>query len=193
MAYAVDPDKGTKVWEYTTSAGAALGGQWGVGRRRQQAYFGVNGPPRAACARRRSMTGDEVWSKPAAERLCGTVRGCSAAQGAAVTAIPGIVFAGSMDGGVRAYSTARRIDRLDVRHQQGVRNRERRPGQGRRDGRTRSGRRRRDGLRHVGLRQPDRPPGQRPAGVWNRLTKVKGQRAKGKRQVLRGRCEVLQV
>ena len=34
------------------------------------------------------------------------MRGCSAAQGAAVTAIPGIVFAGSMDGGVRAYSSA---------------------------------------------------------------------------------------
>ncbi len=27
------------------------------------------------------------------------------AQGAALTAIPGIVFSGSMDGGVRAYST----------------------------------------------------------------------------------------
>ena len=51
-------------------------------------------------------TGKEVWTAPAGERLCGTVRGCSAAQGAAVTAMPGIVFAGSMDGGVRAYSTA---------------------------------------------------------------------------------------
>ena len=57
-------------------------------------------------ARRRSSTpATEVWSKPPAERLCGTARGCSAAQGAAVTAIPGIVFSGSMDGGVRAYSS----------------------------------------------------------------------------------------
>jgi len=46
-----------------------------------------------------------VWSKPAEAPLCGKARGCSAAQGAALTAIPGIVFSGSQDGGVRAYST----------------------------------------------------------------------------------------
>jgi outer membrane protein assembly factor BamB len=45
------------------------------------------------------------WSKAASEKLCGTARGCSAAQGAAVTAIAGIVFSGSMDGGIRAYSS----------------------------------------------------------------------------------------
>jgi polyvinyl alcohol dehydrogenase (cytochrome) len=102
MAYAVDPDKGTKVWEYRTGAGAALGGQWGAAVSDRNAYFGVNGPGglRAVDA----ATGKEVWTAPPAERLCGTERGCSAAQGAAVTAIPGIVFAGSMDGGVRAYS-----------------------------------------------------------------------------------------
>ena len=50
--------------------------------------------------------GTEVWSKPAPSKLCGTARGCSSAQGAALTAIPGIVFSGSKDGGVRAYSAA---------------------------------------------------------------------------------------
>jgi polyvinyl alcohol dehydrogenase (cytochrome) len=50
-------------------------------------------------------TGEEVWSKPAPDRLCGNARGCSAAQGAAVTAIPGIVFSASMDGGIRAYAS----------------------------------------------------------------------------------------
>jgi polyvinyl alcohol dehydrogenase (cytochrome) len=49
-------------------------------------------------------TGEEVWTKPGPEKLCGSVRGCSAAQGAAITAIPGVVFSGSMDGGIRAYS-----------------------------------------------------------------------------------------
>ena len=104
MAYAVDPDKGTKVWEYRTGAGAALGGQWGAAVDDRNAYFGVNGPGglRAVDA----ATGKEAWVAPPGERLCGTVRGCSAAQGAAVTAMPGIVFAGSMDGGVRAYSAA---------------------------------------------------------------------------------------
>ena len=102
MAYAVDPDKGTKVWEYRTGAGAALGGQWGAAVSDQHAYFGVNGPGGLRAVD--LATGKEAWTSPPAERLCGTVRGCSAAQGAAVTAIPGIVFAGSMDGGVRAYS-----------------------------------------------------------------------------------------
>jgi polyvinyl alcohol dehydrogenase (cytochrome) len=104
MAYAVDPDKGTKVWEYRTGAGAALGGQWGAAVDDRNAYFGVNGPGGLRAVD--MATGKEAWTSPPAERLCGTIRGCSAAQGAAVTAIPGIVFAGSMDGGVRAYSAA---------------------------------------------------------------------------------------
>jgi polyvinyl alcohol dehydrogenase (cytochrome) len=38
--------------------------------------------------------------------LCGEPRnGCSSALSAAVTAIPGAIFAGSNDGGMRAYST----------------------------------------------------------------------------------------
>jgi polyvinyl alcohol dehydrogenase (cytochrome) len=49
-------------------------------------------------------TGEPVWAAPPPPQLCAGVRGCSAAQGAAVTAIPGIVFASSMDGGVRAYA-----------------------------------------------------------------------------------------
>ena len=34
---------------------------------------------------------------------CGGVPGCSPAQSAAVTAIPGIVFSGGLDGHLRAY------------------------------------------------------------------------------------------
>jgi polyvinyl alcohol dehydrogenase (cytochrome) len=107
MAYAVDPDKGTKVWEYKTSEGSGMGGQWGIAADEAQVYFGVNGPRTAPGGMRATAidTGKEVWSKPAPEKLCGTARGCSAAQGAALTAIPGLVFSGSQDGGVRAYST----------------------------------------------------------------------------------------
>jgi polyvinyl alcohol dehydrogenase (cytochrome) len=106
MAYAVDPDKGTKVWEYKTSEGSGMGGQWGIASDGTQVYFGVNGPRQAPGGMRATTidTGQEVWSKPADEKLCGNARGCSAAQGAALTAIPGLVFSGSQDGGVRAYS-----------------------------------------------------------------------------------------
>lgn len=108
MAYAVDPDKqGALVWEYRTSQGSGLGGQWGGAADGRQAYFGVAGTLSPAPGGMRAVnleTGKEVWSKPAPERLCGTARGCSGAQGAAITAIPGIAFSASMDGGLRAYA-----------------------------------------------------------------------------------------
>jgi polyvinyl alcohol dehydrogenase (cytochrome) len=109
MAYALDPDTGTVVWQYRTSPGSGLGGQWGAAADDRQVYFGVNGTLSMNPGGMRAVridTGEEVWSMPPPERLCGTARGCSAAQGAAVTAIPGAVISGSMDGGLRAYASA---------------------------------------------------------------------------------------
>jgi polyvinyl alcohol dehydrogenase (cytochrome) len=107
MAYAIDPDKGTKVWEYRTSPGSGLGGQWGAAADGTQAYFGINGSASMNPGGVQAVkldTGELAWTTPPPPQLCAGVRGCSAAQGAAVTAVPGLVFAGSMDGGVRAYS-----------------------------------------------------------------------------------------
>jgi polyvinyl alcohol dehydrogenase (cytochrome) len=42
---------------------------------------------------------------PPQPKLCAENPRCNAAQGAAVTAIPGVVFSGSADGGLRAYSS----------------------------------------------------------------------------------------
>ena len=106
MAWAVDAATGKLVWSYKTSNGSGLGGQWGITADASQVYFGVNGP-RSAPGGMRAVsiaTGKEVWSKPAPERLCGEARGCSAAQGAALASLPGVVINGSQDGGVRAYS-----------------------------------------------------------------------------------------
>jgi polyvinyl alcohol dehydrogenase (cytochrome) len=109
MAYGFDPDReGALVWQYKTSNGSGLGGQWGAAADNKQAYFSVNGTLSQTPGGIRAVkidTGEEVWSQAAPEKLCGTARGCSAAQGAAVTVIPGVVFLGSMDGGIRAYST----------------------------------------------------------------------------------------
>jgi polyvinyl alcohol dehydrogenase (cytochrome) len=108
MVYGFDPDKkGAKVWEYRSSPGGGMGGQWGGAADDRQAYFGVNGTAGKTPGGIRAVrldTGAEVWSKEASEKLCGTERGCSPVQGAAVSAIPGIVFSGSMDGGLRAYA-----------------------------------------------------------------------------------------
>jgi len=109
MAYAFDPDKaGAKVWEYRTSGGSGLGGQWGGAVDGKLAYFGVNGTLSPAPGGMRAVkidTGEEVWSKAPEPKLCGNGRGCSSAQGGALTAVPGIVFSGSGDGGLRAYAT----------------------------------------------------------------------------------------
>jgi polyvinyl alcohol dehydrogenase (cytochrome) len=52
----------------------------------------------------RLSDGQRVWYTPPPG--CGARSRCSPAQSAAVTAIPGIAFSGSVDGHLRAYSTA---------------------------------------------------------------------------------------
>ena len=49
-------------------------------------------------------TGEKVWAAPPGS--CGDRSSCSPAQSAAVSVIPGVVFSGSVDGHLRAYSTA---------------------------------------------------------------------------------------
>ena len=49
--------------------------------------------------------GKTRWSAPPAGNTCGGRPGCSTAQPAAVTVIPGVVFSGSLDGHLRGYET----------------------------------------------------------------------------------------
>ena len=108
MAYALDPDKGGAiVWTYRFGQGSGFGGQWGAAVDGQQAYFGVGdffSPTPGGIHAVKLDDGQRVWSNPPPTKLCGTEQRCNAAQGAAVTAIPGVVFSGSGDGGIRAYS-----------------------------------------------------------------------------------------
>ena len=48
-------------------------------------------------------SGERIWSSP--PPACGERARCSPAQSAAISAIPGVVFSGSVDGHLRAYST----------------------------------------------------------------------------------------
>jgi polyvinyl alcohol dehydrogenase (cytochrome) len=109
MAYALDPDKdGAIVWQYRIGQGSGLGGQWGAAVDGQQAYFGVADfltPNPGGMQAVKLDTGEKVWFTPPQPKLCGTAQRCSAAQGGAVTVIPGAVFSASADGGIRAYST----------------------------------------------------------------------------------------
>jgi polyvinyl alcohol dehydrogenase (cytochrome) len=111
MAWALDPDnEGNVVWQYRIGQGSGLGGQWGAASDGQTMYVGTNDfltqKPGGMNAIRLS-DGKLLWRTDAQAKLCGdTARGCNSAQGGAVTAIPGAVLSGSLDGGLRAYAAA---------------------------------------------------------------------------------------
>jgi polyvinyl alcohol dehydrogenase (cytochrome) len=128
MVHALDPDKkGAVLWQKRASKGGYLGGsQWGSASDGQKVYvatsdLGIGGvaDPSSPQGFRLTVdpktggglhaldlkTGSVVWdAKPP---ICAPGQSiCSPAQSAAVTAIPGVVFSGSVDGHMRAYSAS---------------------------------------------------------------------------------------
>jgi polyvinyl alcohol dehydrogenase (cytochrome) len=131
VVHAVDPDRGGEIlWQTAIGKGSALGGvQWGTAYDGSRVYAALSdvqpepapaGTPGAqpspfGAAMRLNPTaggglfainpanGEIVWKTP--HPGCGNRPGCSPAQSAAVTAIPGIVFSGGLDGHLRAYAT----------------------------------------------------------------------------------------
>ncbi len=128
MVHAIDPDQGGKVlWQTRVGVGGMLGGsQWGSAFDGSKVYvaisdIGIGGvpDPKVPGGVRLTLdpkkggglyaldpaTGKVVWS--AKPDPCADDRtDCSPAQSGAVTAIPGVVFSGSMDGHLRGYSAA---------------------------------------------------------------------------------------
>jgi polyvinyl alcohol dehydrogenase (cytochrome) len=131
MVYALDPDKqGELLWQRRVGKGSFLGGvQWGSAADKSNVYVAVSDvamqvvPPGTGGGARDSIlgtryqfdpkaggglfalkldTGDVAWHTP--HPGCNDKPGCSPAQSAAVTAIPGVIFSGSLDGHLRAYS-----------------------------------------------------------------------------------------
>jgi polyvinyl alcohol dehydrogenase (cytochrome) len=110
VGWAFDPDKqGEVVWQYRASDGGVLGGiEWGSAVDGTHAYFAVSDITRPKPGGLHAValaTGERTWLTPPPAAKCGTGRGCNAAQSAALTVIPGVVFSGSNDGALRAYST----------------------------------------------------------------------------------------
>ncbi len=107
MGWALDPDDGGRtLWSYRWGQGSPVGGVWGAASDGELAYFAVadqfterpGGVHAVDLA-----SGEQVWLADPAPPLCEPGPGCSAAQSAALTSIPGVVFAGSADGGLRAH------------------------------------------------------------------------------------------
>jgi polyvinyl alcohol dehydrogenase (cytochrome) len=111
LGYAMDPDKeGAIIWQYRAGQGGTLGGiEWGAAADADKVYFAVSDIQRPRPGGLHAValaTGERVWVREPPPPACGAGRGCSAAQSAAITAIPGAVLSGSVDGALRIYSVA---------------------------------------------------------------------------------------
>ena len=127
--HAIDPDRdGAPLWKVQIGVGSTLGGvQWGSATDERRVYVALSdvklevvpaesagaqpfGPVHLRYDPERGgglgaldlATGNVVWKTP--HPGCEQRPGCSPAQSAAVTAIPGIVFSGGLDGHLRAYA-----------------------------------------------------------------------------------------
>jgi polyvinyl alcohol dehydrogenase (cytochrome) len=109
VGFAMDPDReGAIIWQYRAGLGGALGGiEWGSAVDGEHAYFAVSDitrPQPGGLHAVKLATGERAWFAAPPPVKCSAGRGCSAAQSAAVTAIPGAILSGSNDGALRGYS-----------------------------------------------------------------------------------------
>ena len=112
VMWAFDPDNNGKVlWQVKVGNGGALGGiEWGFAADAENVYIPVADPGGATrkpgLTALKITTGEQLWQVPAPKAQCswGATR-CNNSQSAAATVIPGVVFSGTADGHLRAYST----------------------------------------------------------------------------------------
>jgi polyvinyl alcohol dehydrogenase (cytochrome) len=120
MVHALDPDReGQILWQQRVGKGGINGGvQWGSAADASNVYVALSDLGRIPVPNSQATlpdpeaggglfalridNGQQVWR--AAPTPCRRPR-CSPAQSAPVSALPGVVFSGSIDGHLRAYST----------------------------------------------------------------------------------------
>ena len=135
IAYGFDPDdKGREVWRTRLGVGGVNGGiNWGVATDENNVYVAVSdhfdllrrdfevNPHGGGIAALRLSDGKQLWrtnlsacdQHEGSDQLQNPINdgsaprdfGCSPAQSAALTLIPGVVFSGCLDGHLRAYAT----------------------------------------------------------------------------------------
>jgi polyvinyl alcohol dehydrogenase (cytochrome) len=112
--WGLDPDNGGAVlWSVRLSQGGPLGGvEFGPATDADNIYAAISDIYMGAGARPgltaiRASDGQIVWSTPGTRLPCRWRNEYSGpAQSQAVTAIPGVIFSGSMDGHLRAYAAS---------------------------------------------------------------------------------------
>jgi len=113
MLYALDPDaRGKTLWHVEVGPGSALGGiEWGFAADEETVYvpiafpFPQSNPGAGGVSALKIENGELLWHILPPKPVCawGTQQ-CIAAHSQAATAIPGILFSGSLDGHLRAYA-----------------------------------------------------------------------------------------
>jgi polyvinyl alcohol dehydrogenase (cytochrome) len=119
--YGFDPDNnGKMLWRVPLGVGGAFGGvEHGIASEGDSVYVAISDVMATVAASAEQLkphkaggitalnilTGEKIWHTEAPPPVCawGT-ESCFAAQPAAVTAIPGIVFSGALDGHLRAFA-----------------------------------------------------------------------------------------
>ncbi|MDB5396062.1 MAG: polyvinyl-alcohol dehydrogenase [Rhodospirillales bacterium] len=121
--YGFDPDDNGKImWRVPLGVGGAFGGvEHGIAAEGDKVYVAISDVMATVAAAPEQLvphkaggisalnilTGAAIWHTAAPEPVCGWGKeSCFAAQPAAVTAIPGVVFSGSLDGHIRAFGAA---------------------------------------------------------------------------------------
>jgi len=108
--YALDPDQeGKIIWQKQIGRGTAGGVMWGAAvdgeilYAANQSFDAKNPEASGGIAALNVNSGEKIWSIPAPP--CGERKPCRPSHSAAITAIPGVVFAGTWDGRLQAIST----------------------------------------------------------------------------------------
>ena len=112
ILYQLDPETGEVQWQTRVADGGVLGGiEWGIATDGEVVYASLSDAlekaPGEAGGVAAVQVGDGaiVWEAPPFQDTCGTGTKCHTGQPGAVTAIPGVLFSGSLDGHIRAHET----------------------------------------------------------------------------------------
>jgi polyvinyl alcohol dehydrogenase (cytochrome) len=116
---AIDPDSGKTLWSTMVGRGGVQGGiHFGMAVEGTRIYVPINDmfypedltrykfktPAKPGLYALNAENGEFLWSSPAPE-VCGDIEHCDAGISHAITAIPGVVIAGHMDGRLRIYAS----------------------------------------------------------------------------------------
>jgi len=110
MIWALDPDqRGKMIWEQQAGKGSSGGGVlWGLAVDGENVYVPngffdqASSDASGGMAALQLSDGRAIWNTP--NPPCGERKPCKPSHPAAITAIPGVVFSGTMDGQLLAYS-----------------------------------------------------------------------------------------